>query len=518
MINNKNNYVMRGLFFMLIIFVFILMVQITSAAEVVSTSDVTVCCEKTQSGLFCQNVPETECADGSRSVPTSCESTSFCRAGTCVDPNEGTCTDNTGELVCNNEGGVWFLEEPAQCGLGCCVLGDQAAFVTLTRCKALSADLGLKTNYKSNIQDETQCVLSVAGQEKGACVFDFEFERTCRFTTRTDCSSGIGANSTLGGEFFPGELCSAEELGTNCGKTTQTTLVPGKDEVYWQDSCGNPGNIYDASKVDDTEYWSNVKSKSESCNPNSDNANSATCGNCNYLLGSFGRPVSSDTSSARYGDYICADLNCDKTSNGQGYRHGESWCVNNDAGSTGNADNSIGSKFFRHLCVNGEEVVETCADFRQETCIEDEIETSLGKFSQAACRVNRWQDCFAQDKQIDCENTDRRDCLWKEGNFDVITLNKTQEKGVCVPADTPGFKFWEGQEALNICASANAQCVVKFEKGLFGGEECTENCNCLSESWEKQHAELCSALGDCGPGINWVGDVGFKEGYEVTKK
>src|SRR3989344_3502106 len=224
------------------IFIFLFSIQTISAAEIVSSSDVTVCCEKTNSGLFCQDVPETECAPGARSVPTSCESTSFCRQGTCVDSKEGTCSDNTPELVCNQEGGVWFLEEPAQCSLGCCVLGDQAAFVTLTRCKALSADLGLKTNYKSDIQDETQCVLSVAGQEKGACVYDFEFERTCRFTTRAECGAGLGINNTLGGEFYEGKLCSAEELGTNCGATRETMIVPGKDEVYWKDTCGNPGN------------------------------------------------------------------------------------------------------------------------------------------------------------------------------------------------------------------------------------------------------------------------------------
>ena len=497
------------------IFIFLFSIQTISAAEIVSSSDVTVCCEKTNSGLFCQDVPETECAPGARSVPTSCESTSFCRQGTCVDSKEGTCSDNTPELVCNQEGGVWFLEEPAQCSLGCCVLGDQAAFVTLTRCKALSADLGLKTNYKSDIQDETQCVLSVAGQEKGACVYDFEFERTCRFTTRAECGAGLGINNTLGGEFYEGKLCSAEELGTNCGATRETMIVPGKDEVYWKDTCGNPGNIYDSSKVDDQEYWSNIKGKSESCNPNNDNANSASCGNCNYLLGSFGRPVETAGTKPRYGDFICADLNCKKTSNGQSYKHGESWCINTDAGSVDNADNSVGSKFFRHLCINGEEVVEVCADFRQETCIQDKIETSLGEFSQAACRVNRWQDCFAQDNELDCTNTDRRDCLWKEGNFDVVTLNRTQNKGVCVPKNSPGLKFWEGQETLSICAQANAQCVVSFEKGLFGGEECKKNCECLSESWEKQHADLCSALGDCGPGINWIGQEGFKEGFKV---
>lgn len=524
-----NDRLLIGFFIIVFLFVF-LYIQPINAAEIVSTSDTTVCCEKTVSGLSCQDVSEEQCAPGARAVPTACESTSFCRQGTCVDSSEGTCTENTPQLTCNNEDGVWFEESPAQCSLGCCVLGDQAAFVTLTRCKALSSDLGLETNYRSDIVNEQQCVLSVAGQEKGACVYDFEFQRSCKLTTRADCASGFspgrtGENGNEGvrqpGEFFAGKLCSAEELNTVCGLTTETTLVAGKDEVYWKDSCGNPANIYDANKVDDKEYWSNIKTKSESCNPNdkNGNANSKSCGNCNYLLGSFGRLAGSENAgNPRYGDYICADLNCQDTSNGNDYRHGESWCVNSDEGDVDSAENSVGSRFYKHLCINGEEVVETCSDFRQATCVEDKIVTELGDFSQAACVVNRWQDCFVQDNEVDCTNTDRRDCLWKEGDFDISTLNKTQNDGVCVPSNTPGFKFWEGQQALNICASANAQCVVTFEEGLFGGEECTENCECLSESWERQHAELCSALGDCGPGINWVGQEGFKEGYEVTKK
>lgn len=135
---------------------------ILSMPSVFAAEEATVCCEATTSGLFCQDVPAEECAPGSKQVPTACESTSFCSSGTCFDSSEGTCLDNTPQLVCNDNGGVWSKEEPAQCGLGCCTLGDQAAFVTLTRCKKLSSFLGLETNYNSGLQNEVQCVLSVA--------------------------------------------------------------------------------------------------------------------------------------------------------------------------------------------------------------------------------------------------------------------------------------------------------------------------------------------------------------------
>ena len=480
----------------------------------VSAQESTVCCERTTSGAFCQNVPANECAPGSQQVPTACDSTSFCKAGTCFDSSQGICLDNTPQLVCNQNGGVWSEDRPPQCDLGCCVLGDQAAFVTLVRCKALSADLGLETNYDGGIGSELECVAAVNNQDRGACVFDFEFERTCEFTTRAECSTktqSFNGTQTTGGEFFKDKLCTAEELGTNCGPTTETVCVPGKDGVYFTDTCGNTANIYDSSKVNDQEYWTNVKSRDESCGFGSSNANSASCGNCNYLEGSFCRSEDVAGGNPTYGDFICADLNCGSTSNGQSYRHGESWCVNNDAGEVDSGENSAGSRFFRHLCVNGEEVVEQCGDFRSETCIESDI----NGFSQAACRVNRWQDCTAQSDQEDCENTDRRDCIWREG----IEFGNSTQEGACLPKNSPGLNFWEFGDSESICAQGHISCVVTFEKGIFGGEECADNCHCLSEEWEQERASVCSNLGDCGPAINWVGEEGRKEGFkiEITK-
>jgi hypothetical protein len=497
------------------IFIFGIMI-VFSLGYVVAQEDPTVCCEETKSGLFCQDIPESECDSDSRQLPTSCESTSYCKLGTCYDSTEGTCTSNTPQLVCNANEGVWSEELPAQCDLGCCVLGDQAAFVTLVRCKKLASQLGLQTNYNTGIQSEVECVLTASAQEKGACVFDLDFEKTCRFTTRDNCNLGSG-DEILEGEFFPGKLCSAEELATNCGPTRSTTCLPGKDEVYFVDSCGNPANVYDASKINDKEYWGNSKTKLDSCNPGSANADSGTCGNCNYLLGSFCRESGvGGAGQATYGDNICADLNCPNTANGKSYLHGESWCVFDDEGSFGEGVNSVGSRFFKHVCNNGEEVLEQCADFRQEECIEDNIETTQGTFSQAACTVNRWQDCAAQTEKTDCENTDRRDCRWDQ-SVELFKANIVQQGG-CLPINPPGLKFWEGEEALSICAQANAQCVVSFEKDLFGKEKCVDNCHCLDASWEKQRADICIGFGDCGPNVNWEGETGYKQGFKVSQR
>jgi len=90
-----------------LIFIIVLAsLAVLSLANYTSAQSNTVCCEKTNAGAYCQNVPSEECAEGSRQVPTSCEATSFCREGTCYDSTEGTCSDNTPQLVCNQNGGI----------------------------------------------------------------------------------------------------------------------------------------------------------------------------------------------------------------------------------------------------------------------------------------------------------------------------------------------------------------------------------------------------------------------------
>ncbi len=482
----------------------------------VGSQTTTVCCEQTNNGAFCQNVPASECKPNKSQVPTSCESTSYCRGGTCYDSTEGTCLDNTPKLICNANGGVWSQERPPQCQLGCCILGDQAAYVSLVRCKRLSAFLGLQTNYDNGVTNEVVCIEKVQQQERGACVYEFEFEKTCKFGTRAECNTQTTGNATLqGGIFYGGKLCSAEELNTNCGPTTKTTCVDGKDGVYFVDTCGNPANIYDASKVEDQEYWTKVKGKDQSCNSNSGNILSSSCGNCDYLQGSICRNERLAGENPTYGDFICADLNCKNTQNKKQYKHGESWCAYNDAGTFGNSDNTVGSRFYKHICINGEEVLEQCEDFRAEECIENKI----GGFSQAACKVNRWQDCLSQTSEIDCKNEDRRDCVWRENVFLGALQNGSSDvkiTGTCFAQNKPGFNFWSDSESTNLCSLGNAICIVKFEKGLFSSETCVENCECLKQEWANERANVCTMLGDCGPSKNWIGQAGYNKGYKVT--
>ncbi len=502
------------------IFIFIILgIFLISILSFISAVETSYCCEKTTAGAWCQNTKQENCDVKYQKAATSCESTSYCKLGTCYDSQEGTCMENSPAKVCNEEGGVWAEGKPdnlPQCKLGCCLVGNQAAYVTQTRCKRLSSLYSLEINFRTDISNEVECIASASSEVKGACVFEREFEKTCEFLTKKECSEMKSTTTTTtesGGflglfsskknittstsaetSFHEGYLCSSDELGANCGPTEQTTCIEGRDEVYFKDSCGNIANVYDSSKIKDKSYWNKVIGKAESCGSGKSNANSQTCGNCDYFLGSTCKAYKSSEDKKRptYGDNICRDLSC--SYEGKTYQHGETWC----ADSKGVKNNLPGSRYFRLVCYNSEVSVEPCADFRQEICIQDEI----NGFKTAACRVNKWQDCNSQTAQKDCENEDRRDCKW-------IGENKANIK--CVPKYSPGFDFWEtGNDAESLCQSASTQCIVEYEKGLTGGKKCVENCECIGQGWQNQMNQLCISLGDCGSKTNYIGVQGYK--------
>ena len=514
------------LFFVVVMTLFIGTINVV--AETVS-SEVSFCCEKTNAGAWCLNEPESECDPSYNSAPTSCETTSYCRLGTCYESEEGICMENTAQRVCNDNGGTWDvreIEEVPQCQLGCCIISDQAAFVPLVRCKKLSTMFGVEINYRTDITNEVSCIAEAQAQDVGACVYEKDFERICEFTTRGECGAGnkvetiSETNVSLSNQktFYEDFLCSAEELNTACAKQVSTTCYRG--DVFWVDSCGNRENIYSDDK---TRSWSagRVTEPDEICNPN-DGAD-INCGNCDYLLGSRCSTFDGFVGGPKYGNNYCQKTECvDK--NGNERINGESWCV--DDGNTGDGGDKVGSRYFREICVDGDVRVEPCADYRNEICLEGSIETSTGRsFGTAACRVNRWQDCVAQGDNGDCLNIDKRDCTW------MPTVTGMREGGVCVPNFPPGFEFWESTNAQQVCGQANAKCSVVYEKGLLGdtslkglpgqAKKIVKGKECLEESWALSVNRICTGLGDCGGYVNYQNqytDDGYKWVIDGKKK
>jgi len=488
---------------------------------------ISYCCEKS-GNEFCLDVANPADCDTSGDYkgpqPTSCYSTSYCKLGTCVNADEGTCMPNTPLRICNEEGGIWKEGLPSdhvECGLGCCLIGDQAAFVTGVKCSKMAILYGLNIIFRADIKNEVDCINSARAESRGACVFEDEkeFTVTCKMMTKTDCDT-LG-KTAKGVSFNEGLLCTNSELKTNCKPSSKTTCVDGKDEVYFLDSCGNIANIYDSAYTplpsgsgQNDDYWQKIYAKSESCAEGS-NIN-ADCGNCDYYSGS--------TCKVSNGVAKCSSLDCQFE--GKKYLHGETWCATSNpaskskgvsniiVGSDGNlekpvlkltkdssgkslpAENVPGSRYFRMVCYNGEVTVEPCADFRQEICIEGKIvnprtnELDLGPngFSAAVCRVNRWQDCIYQKNKDACEDNDLRDCVWSSESYAKI---------LCFPRFTPGLKFWSdsttaslntgvnssgtglvraytpsqgkggtSSEADSVCALASTSCTASYEKNI----------------------------------------------------
>ncbi|MCK4649912.1 hypothetical protein KAT36_01640 [Candidatus Pacearchaeota archaeon] len=547
-------------------FMFVL-TGMTSVVAQSAVSEPSFCCEKTVDGAWCVNEKESVCDASYNAAPTSCETTSYCRLGTCYDSVEGICMENTPQRVCNDNGGTWDareIEEVAQCQLGCCVIADQAAFVSLVRCKRLSTLYGVESDYRTDVFNEIDCIAEAQAQDIGACVYEKEFERICEFTTRGECGAGERVetldqtNISLGSErtFYEDFLCSAEELNTACARQTGTTCYQG--DVYWLDSCGNRENVYSSDRV---RSWNNgrVAEADKVCNRN--DGTNMNCGNCDYLLGSRCAEFEGIIGGPAGSDHYCQKTECvDRDGNKR--MNGESWCVRG-ASLMGDGLDAVGSRYFKEVCIDGNVRVEPCADFRNEICLEGSIETSDGDFGTAACRVNRWQDCVLQEEEEDCLNIDQRDCLWlpsvmgmilgggqsgegvsysnptasepafsnptatgsviasitgysifgddEEEGEEGTTTNRPD--GVCVANFPPGLEFWEESSARQICGQANARCVVVYEKGLIGGSKIVEGRECLEEVWALGANRVCAGLGDCGGYVNY-GGVYSDDGYK----
>lgn len=447
------------------------------------------CCTKTNEGAICQELGENfvdEC-EGDL-IPTSCDSVSDCKLGCCIDEVEGLCAPRTPQKQCVEHGGKWMSDESclvAECQRKCCVLGSEVQFVTPARCEKLSLLHGFEMDLR-DLKSELECLALAESYAEGACLIGED----CRFTTEIDCSK-------MQGEFYEDILCSYEGFNNSCSSQNYTSCVEGKDEVYWFDSCGNRENIYSSDK--DASYNNGeVLSKAESCGTGGNNAGSKNCGNCNRLIGS--RCIETEEGAGvKDGNNICGNLNC-VDQEGRARQNGESWCVYDSF--IGEGKDTVGSRHWKRMCVEGEIIVEPCADYRGQVCVESRLNNSDGgELSIANCVINEAVKCLGLDP-AECE--EKSQCMVKE-----IDVDEGFQFDVCVGKYPRGFdlKGESGSKSLSgeVCASANTECTVIYEKG-FGGWECIYNCNCETDEFSEQMNDFCIALGDCGSYINYIGD------------
>ena len=533
-------------------------------------SAATTCCEKTTSGAWCQNVNDaSQCDSSFRSISSFCESTSYCKLGTCINQQMGTCVSST-QVICQNNNGFWSSQPASslpQCKLGCCLIGDGASFVTQVACNKQTSDYALPSTFNANINDEQTCLAMANPKSQGACVYTTQdYTKTCELTTKSDCQSKAKGSTFSNVTFHDGYLCSAQELGTICGKSTQTTCDNNGD-VRFVDTCGNLANIYDASKVNDENYWTKIQASSCTTASNPGNKDSATCGACDYYSGSMCQAKKSGdnpTGGTLIGNNYCKNLDCVdyRGSYGTGKatasnypRHGETWCASDTGTGYENALNIVGSgdnlnppgnNQFRLMCYNGEVTNELSDSTRQEICSQNYTVLNDGhKFYNANIKANLWKDlsqtpCFNITSQSDCEDINSRDCAWKTNNngYSYVAgqgLTNTGASGICVPKYTPGFDRNQNNQVLGgeICQAASSVCTAVMVKiglsnkwtckkdeaaGLFNGfKSFTNNCSCIGGvgnddggvAWGNQMNKICTQLGDCGTKTNYVGDLGY---------
>ena len=115
-------------------------------------------------------------------------------------------------------------------------------------------------------------------------------------------------------------------------------------------------------------------------------------------------------------------------------------------------------------------MIEPCKDFREEYCYANtvKVESANRVYTEARCIENEWETCTVECNTADpfkmskeefeealrkdqqCCLSTNRDCSW--------TGNK------CIPAVSPGFKYWEG-EGADVCGRASLECNAVFVCG-----------------------------------------------------
>ncbi|MBI2148679.1 hypothetical protein HYU23_03285 [Candidatus Woesearchaeota archaeon] len=478
-----------------------------------------VCCEKDNSGNFCSYVPTDQCTSpGVLKAATSCDQTSFCKPGCCAGVN-GFCYANYPKALCEKGyKGSYSTDNTcssvAECKIGCCIIGTQAAYLTRNRCiQETSKFPDLEVDFRDNVGSEQECLNLAKNTEKGCCV---SADRRCKYGAKSECNVESVLNGT---GFYKDTFCSGLRNVCDCaphnsGDPRATTCLPNDDRVYWKDSCGNPEGI--VTGIDLRNY-----------------GGARADGNCDYNTGTLCSDSNKD------GIYVCERLDCqggaanDKANNKlsvnminykgrgtpsiseEGILNGESWCTFDDQDQNqlfnqfSTADRQgkdpPGSRYYRHLCIGGQELVEPCKDFREEYCYYNDVNVNFKssggnavnkKYTESRCIPNKWQPCVdecntanpltmdsqtykqALEKDQTCCLGSNRDCYWSGSR--------------CVPAVSPGFKFWEG-EGSNICAKANSKCTMLFRcngwNSLFG------SCGASTESSSAVGGVVAAAAG-----------------------
>ncbi len=474
-------------------------------------------------------------------------------AGCCIDTDEGLCTPFSEKVPCEQDmNGEWYADpfcniNGGVCKEGCCELDLMNFWVTQRTCEKKSELFGLTGNFREDVINEAACLGISESKKIGACIQEIGGNNVCAFTSYLECDSE-------GGIFKDGMLCSNEVLNSNCVKQSSIGCLEGRDEIYWYDSCGNPENIYSSDR---DSSWNNgiVLPKEQSCNSNSDNSNSNSCGNCDYGKGSFCQVASAGDREMRDGEFTCKSRNCKNApstvdSKGEVLETkdrllGESWCIYDGPigdikleGVSNFSQDLVGSRHYRYICSEGKVEVDPCQDYRKEIC----VEKTTDDVSQAICRVNTWNQCLSANDEVGCDGECTEECLLKpDCRIHLVNIANNFKFAVCVPKFPPGFNIdmlpeesgseedseelvpsgtsgeTDGVDATEVCNLASATCKSTWKRKCPGGWTCTDNCECHTQEFTKKMNSFCVSLGDCGVYANLMGE-NISTGATIVKR
>ncbi len=402
------------------------------------------CCEKTISGDYCVYTNRNQCdtSNGKGISNTNCEETTFCGNICCVDNNEG-CFPNEPRASCKNKPGTIYEDSSCRsvegCVSGCCIIGEDFSFISESECKNLAQSI-YGTNYNlgeifKKANSEQACIDLSLQEQEGCCVDD----KTCSFTKKSACND----------EFNLGRICSSLDQCQNC--EPQKTKGCKDGNVYWFDSCGNPENLIET---------------------------------CDYAQGNFCVENGDEAS--------CKSIDCEETTEFENWnytgsyrKHGESWCVYE--GPTGNFVDRPGTRHYKFSCLNGEEIMEECADYRQEICVQANYEK---------------KNSVTQSTNFSYEDFSKASCIRNNIYESEITSN--------LSTVASGFKFWENNDAYaEQCSLGTTRCNVYYVKEhRFADYKCKANCFCETKEFLDQANTYCKSFGDCGFSYNIKGEPG----------
>ena len=453
--------------------------EFTSAQEV-------GCCENDGQGSYCLPTTQENCAGGLWN-PVSCEFTSYCSVGCCIDGLDGSCGDNVPQAACENSQNTAFhdgvsCETISYCQKGCCELGTSFIFNTEQSCQRLIDEyyptLNIENSWDSGITDEYTCITQSIQDDEGCCVVSDGIFNSCDWGTRGTCATNGDENNPENSEgFYKDVFCSNTNLECSSCVAQSYKACDGNsnEDVYWFDSCGNREDLAD------------------DCDP----------------LGTSG---SGTICKEEGGSASCESVDCEDTvdfidnthdpSMGGHRINGESWCTYD--GPSGNFYDRPGSRHYRHICRDGEEVVEECKDFREQICVQGNTEINGDLFSFGSCSNI---DDFPKIDLDKLNETNVNDSFVHPGESD---FENEELKLISSTTVDKGSKFWDG-ENKDECKKGKTSCKVIYQKGWHGGSYKSEvNKECEEEAFIGEAAEYCQMFGDCGADVNVIEEYSGK--------